>query len=62
MAAPGLGNWAIGIGSTTKDKYVVVDLLDNAHGAKTWRKNLCIPSADGKRVYYIANDTVRGRG
>ncbi|WP_294381209.1 hypothetical protein [Prosthecobacter sp.] len=52
------GYWAIGIGSTTKDEFVVVDLFDNAHGAKTWRKNHPHPafSSDGKRVYYNVNN------
>ena len=52
------GAWAIGIGSTTRDEFVVVDVFDNTQGAKTWRPNHPHPvfSADGKRVYYNVND------
>ncbi len=52
------GHFAIGIGSTTKDEYVVVDMFDNTKGAKSWRHNHPHPafSADGKRVYYNVND------
>lgn len=52
------GYWAIGIGSTTKDEFVVIDLFDNTQGAKTWRHNHPHPafSADGRRVYYNVND------
>lgn len=48
------GHWAIGIGSTTRDEFVVVDLFDNTGGAKSWRRSHPHPafSADGKRVYY----------
>lgn len=48
------GHWAIGIGSTTKDEFVIVDLFDNTGGAKSWRRSHPHPafSADGKRVYY----------
>lgn len=51
-------HWAIGIGSTTKDEFVVVDQFDNSQGAKSWRRNHPHPafSADGKRVYYNVND------
>lgn len=52
------GFWAIGIGSTTGDEFIVVDLFDNTQGAKSWRHNHPHPSfsADGKRVYYNVND------
>ncbi len=52
------GKWAIGIGSTTRDEFVVVDVFDNSKGAKSWRHNHPHPSfsADGKRVYYNVND------
>lgn len=52
------GHWAIGIGSTTKDEFVIVDQFDNTQGAKTWRHNHPHPafSADGRRVYYNVND------
>ncbi len=52
------GHWAIGIGSTTKDEFVIVDLFDNTKGATSWRHNHPHPafSADGKRVYYNVND------
>jgi hypothetical protein len=52
------GAWAIGIGSTRRDEFVVVDLFDNSQGAKSWRHNHPHPafSADGLRIYYNAND------
>lgn len=52
------GSWAIGVGSTTKDEFVVVDLFDNTHGATSWRHNHPHPafSADGRRIYYNVND------
>lgn len=52
------GAWAIGVGSTYSDEFVVVDLFDNVHGAKSWRHNHPHPafSADGKRIYYNVND------
>lgn len=52
------GHWAIGIGSTTEDRFVVVDVFDNSKGAKSWRHSHPHPafSADGKRVYYNVND------
>jgi hypothetical protein len=52
------GYWAIGIGSTTEDEFVVVDLFDNAKGATSWRHNHPHPAfnADGSRVYYNVND------
>lgn len=51
-------HWAIGIGSTAKDEFVVVDQFDNSQGAKSWRHNHPHPafSADGRRVYYNVND------
>jgi Tol biopolymer transport system component len=50
--------WAIGVGSTQRDEFVVVDLFDNSQGAKSWRHNHPHPafSADGKRIYYNVND------
>lgn len=52
------GKWAIGIGSTTADEFVVVDVFDNSKGAKSWRRSHPHPafSADGKRVYYNVSD------
>lgn len=52
------GKWAIGIGSTTRDEFVVVDVFDNSKGAKSWRHNHPHPafSSDGQRVYYNVND------
>jgi hypothetical protein len=51
------GYWAIGIGSTKEDAYLVVDLFDNTQGARTWRHNDPHPvfSADGNRIYYNTN-------
>jgi hypothetical protein len=52
------GHWAIGVGSTTRDEFVVVDLFDNTKGAKSWRRSHPHPSfsADGKRIYYNVSD------
>ncbi|MBX3741052.1 MAG: hypothetical protein KF712_08685 [Akkermansiaceae bacterium] len=52
------GHWAIGVGSTTADEFVVVDLFDNTKGAKSWRRSHPHPafSADGKRIYYNVSD------
>jgi len=52
------GAWAIGVGSTHSDEFIVLDLFDNTHGAKSWRHNHPHPafSADGKRIYYNVND------
>ncbi len=52
------GYWAIGIGSLTKDEFVIVHLFDGSKGATSWRHNHPHPafSADGKRVYYNVND------
>lgn len=50
--------WAIAIGSTTADEYVIVDQFDNSKGATSWRHNHPHPafSPDGARVYYNVND------
>jgi hypothetical protein len=52
------GYWAIGVGSVSKDEYVVVDLFDGSKGAISWRRSHPHPafSADGKRIYYNVND------
>lgn len=52
------GHWAIGIGSTQRDEFVVVDQFNNTQGAKSWRHNHPHPAfnSDGKRVYYNVND------
>lgn len=52
------GAWAIGVGSTRRDEYVVVDVFDNTQGARSWRRNHPHPvfSADGLRIYYNVND------
>lgn len=52
------GAWAIGVGSTKRDEYVVVDVFDNTQGARSWRHNHPHPvfSADGRRLYYNVND------
>ena len=52
------GNWAVAVGSMTKDDFVVLTMFDNTKGALTWRKNHPHPtfSADGKRLYFNTND------
>lgn len=52
------GAWAVGVGSTLRDEFVVVDVFDNSQGAKSWRHNHPHPtfSADGRRIYYNVND------
>lgn len=51
------GDWAVAIGSTTADDFVLVHVFGNTQGAKTWRHNHPHPafSADGNRVYYNVN-------
>ncbi|MCA8987493.1 MAG: PD40 domain-containing protein, partial [Planctomycetaceae bacterium] len=51
------GDWAIGVGSMTKDEFVVIDIFNNSQGARSWRHNHPHPifSADGKRIYYNVN-------
>jgi Tol biopolymer transport system component len=51
------GDWAIAVGSTTKDDFVVLHVFGNTQGAKSWRPNHPHPvfSADGQRVYYNVN-------
>jgi hypothetical protein len=49
--------WAIAVGSTTADEFVVVDQFDNSKGATSWRHNHPHPafSPDGHRIYYNVN-------
>lgn len=51
------GDWAVAVGSTTKDEFVLLDVFGNTQGAKSWRSNHPHPtfSADGRRVYYNVN-------
>lgn len=52
------GNFAVAVGSMTKDDWVVLTMFDNTKGARTWRKNHPHPTfnADGKRLYFNVND------
>jgi hypothetical protein len=51
------GDWAVAIGSLSKDDFVLLHVFANGAGAKTWRHNHPHPafSADGKRVYFNTN-------
>ena len=51
------GDWAVAVGSTTKDEFVLLQVFGNSQGATSWRHNHPHPafSADGKRVYYNVN-------
>ena len=48
------GDWAIVVGDTTEDRFVVVDQFNDTGGARSWRKVHPHPafSADGRRIYY----------
>lgn len=52
------GDWAIALGSTAKDQFVLLHVFSNTRGAKSWRRNHPHPtiSADGRRVYYNINE------
>ena len=52
------GDWAIGVGSTQADNYVVIDIFGNSKGARTWRHNHPHPvfNATGDRIYYNTNE------
>jgi hypothetical protein len=52
------GYFAVAVGSASVDDWVVLTMFDNTKGARTWRKNHPHPtfSADGKRLYFNAND------
>jgi hypothetical protein len=53
------GDWAIAVGSTTRDDFVVLDIFGNTGGAKSWRPSHPHPvfSADGRRIYYNVNES-----
>jgi hypothetical protein len=52
------GDWALAVGSTTKDDYVVLAVFNGSRGATTWRHNHPHPSLsnDGQRIYFNVND------
>jgi Tol biopolymer transport system component len=52
------GDWAIVVGSTKTDEWLVVAQFNNTHGAKSWRVSHPHPafSADGRRIYYNVSD------
>lgn len=52
------GDWAIAVGSLSRDDFVLIDIFGNSQGAKSWRHNHPHPafSADGKRIYYNVNE------
>lgn len=53
------GDWAVAVGSTEKDEFVLLHVFGNTQGARTWRHNHPHPafSADGRRVYYNINES-----
>jgi len=52
------GDWAIAVGSMTRDDFVVIDIFGNTEGAKSWRPSHPHPvfSADQQRIYYNVNE------
>ena len=52
------GDWAVVVGDTKSDRFVVVAQFNNTAGAKSWRRSHPHPafSADGKRIYYNVSD------
>ncbi len=52
------GDWAIIVGDTKADRFVVVAQFNNTGGAKSWRRSHPHPtfSADGRRVYYNVSE------
>jgi Tol biopolymer transport system component len=57
------GDWAIVVGDTRADRFVVVAQFNNTGGAKSWRRSHPHPvfSADGRRIYYNVNENDRTR-
>ncbi len=57
------GDWAIVVGDTRADQFVVVAQFNNTGGAKSWRRSHPHPafSADGHRIYYNVNGGDRTR-
>lgn len=51
------GDWAVAVGSMSRDEFVLLHVFANDAGAKTWRHNHPHPafSDDGKRVYFNTN-------
>ena len=52
------GDWAIIVGDTREDRFVVVAQFNNTGGAKSWRRSHPHPalSADGRRIYYNVSE------
>lgn len=52
------GDWAIIVGDTTEDRFVVVAQFNETGGAKSWRRPHPHPafSADGRRIYYNVSE------
>jgi hypothetical protein len=52
------GDWAVVVGDTKADAFVVAAQFNNTAGAKSWRRSHPHPafSADGKRIYYNVSD------
>ncbi|HSG69365.1 MAG TPA: hypothetical protein VLA12_03075, partial [Planctomycetaceae bacterium] len=53
------GDWAIAVGSTAKDDFVLLHVFGNTKGATSWRHNHPHPAfnPDGRRVYYNINES-----
>jgi hypothetical protein len=51
-------DWGIAVASMTNDDWLILTTFDNSQGAQTWRQNHPHPtfSADGRRIYFNAND------
>jgi Tol biopolymer transport system component len=52
------GDWAIVVGDTSTDRFVVVAQFNNTGGAKSWRRSHPHPafSVDGRRIYYNVSE------
>lgn len=52
------GDWAIMVGDTQVDRFMVVAQFNNTGGATSWRRSHPHPafSADGRRIYYNVSE------